>query len=129
MSVRSPAAQYLQYRIRLESEEAAGTPVVDSVEVRYVAANRKPSVSYDDPSAIRYVKKEGELSWDASDPDSDTLRYHLYYSADQGATWSEIAKNIDETTLTLLKFLQDIWALLTSTTGVRSESHRPPWRR
>lgn len=97
MSVRSPAAQYLQYRIRLESEEAAGTPVVDSVEVRYVAANRKPSVSYDDPSAIRYVKKEGELSWDASDPDSDTLRYHLYYSADQGATWSEIAKNIDET--------------------------------
>ena len=38
------------------------------------------------------------------------------------------AKNIDETTLTLLKFLQDIWALLTSTTGVRSESHRPPWR-
>ena len=38
------------------------------------------------------------------------------------------AKNIDETTLTRLKFLQDIWALLTSTTGVRSESHRPPWR-
>lgn len=97
LSVRSPSARYLQYRIRFASEQAAGAPVVDSVEVRYIATNRKPTVTYEGTSELRYLKDKGKLSWDATDPDSDTMRYHLFYSTDGGVSWQKIASNVDKT--------------------------------
>ncbi|MBD3177159.1 MAG: hypothetical protein GF320_18445, partial [Armatimonadia bacterium] len=100
MTVKSPAARFLQYRLRLDGASGAGAPTVDSVEIRYVAANQKPDVMYEDYSELRYIKDSGELSWDGSDPEGDSMRYHLLYSADQGQTWEEIAEHVDDTSYT-----------------------------
>nr|NIO38321.1 hypothetical protein [Candidatus Bathyarchaeota archaeon] len=37
------------------------------------------------------------IQWEGQDPDSDTLTYRLYYSADYGATWTLLATRIKDT--------------------------------
>jgi len=100
LAVNSPAARYLQYRVSLEAESATDVPTVGGVEVRYLTINRKPKITYDDFSEVRFIGKEAKLSWEASDPDDDTMRYRVEYSSDRGLTWAKAADEITETSYT-----------------------------
>jgi ligand-binding sensor domain-containing protein len=56
-----------------------------------VSANA-PTVSFTAPSGGSYnAASPIHITWNASDPDSDPLQFALAYSADNGATWVQVA--------------------------------------
>jgi len=100
LTVSSPNARYLQYRVSLAAESATEVPTVGGVDIRYLTINRKPKVTYDDFSDVRFIGKEAKFSWEASDPDDDTMRYRVELSSDRGLTWARVADDITETSYT-----------------------------
>ncbi|MBW3634904.1 MAG: hypothetical protein KY445_00385 [Armatimonadetes bacterium] len=65
-------ARYAQYRVRLNE---GGT--LSRVEIAYRAPNRAPRVSFTTPGGGEAFSGKKTLAWSGSDPDKDTLRYHL----------------------------------------------------
>lgn len=58
-----------------------------------------PVVTLTSPNGSEQWSASGiyTITWDASDPDGDTLYYTLQYSRDAGATWQAIAVNVTST--------------------------------
>lgn len=97
--ITSPAGIYLQYQVRLRTGDViSAIPDVAQVQISYLPANEKPTVTYDDVSKLGFVNKTAELSWDSSDPNDDTLRYSAYSSADQGLTWKALKEDTTDKT-------------------------------
>lgn len=100
---QSPAARFLQYRLTFNSPKGDTTPSVDTVDVAYQLPNLPPiikSVKLDSgdstpPSApaahTAAAKPDGTgvqtITWDASDPNSDTLIYTLYFRSSTDGPW------------------------------------------
>lgn len=49
-------------------------------------------------STSRLVEPVVQCTWEAEDPDGDTLRYHLSYRAEDEQEWKTVARDIRETT-------------------------------
>ncbi len=45
--------------------------------------------------------RTAEVSWTAHDPDGDLLSFNVHYSGDDGATWSVLASNVFDTSITV----------------------------
>ena len=67
---------------------------------RYVSAHT-PQVKVTFPKGDELFKDKLTVTWNATDQDHDHLTYSLLYSADDGDTWQTIAKNINESQLTI----------------------------
>ncbi len=95
LSVASPAARYLQYRVRLASNGKAAweenAPQLSRVEVVYRAKNSAPQVGVASPKGGEFWSGKQKLSWQGRDADSDPLRYKVSISSDDGATWQSVA--------------------------------------
>ncbi len=78
-SVQSPPGRYLQYRLELARAKAEDTVAVSRVAIAYLPANQAPEVEIKKPSEGAMVSGECSISWDATDPDSDTLMTRIYY--------------------------------------------------
>jgi hypothetical protein len=70
--VVSPPARYLQYRARLNQNSR-----FLRVETSFRSPNRAPKLTWTLPSGGEYLSGKKTLSWTATDPDSDPLRYSL----------------------------------------------------
>ncbi|MHB0912812.1 MAG: SpoIVB peptidase S55 domain-containing protein [Armatimonadota bacterium] len=91
-SVASPEGRYIQYRATLRGEGAK----VKDVSLAYLPANQAPTVKFESPKeGLKWSKKQ-TVKWTGGDPDKDTLSYELFYSADNGATWSPLLDGIKE---------------------------------
>lgn len=86
-AITSPPARFLQYRLTLESEKPDIEPIVREVSIAYMPRNQAPRVTFQSPAGGERWAKSQTIKWNGSDPDSDTLTYELFYSADMGATW------------------------------------------
>ncbi|MDT8306588.1 MAG: hypothetical protein RRC07_11685 [Anaerolineae bacterium] len=60
-----------------------------------VVSDNAPQVTIQQPGAGTVWNTSGTIRWTATDPDSGDLRFNLFYSPDNGATWLPIAGDVD----------------------------------
>jgi hypothetical protein len=115
LQVPSPTARFLQYRLAFTSgDEGKATPVVEDVTIAYQIPNLPPVVKavrvtpQPDPAPAAAAGGEVEparpsraskfqISWEATDPNSDTMRYTLHFRRGPGSPWIMLRENIGET--------------------------------
>lgn len=87
--VRSPAARFVQVRVRLRSDDA----VLRALELYYLPQNqaaRVTNVGLKAPTkndAIPEASSEYKLHWTTANPDGDPLRYRLRYRREEQQRW------------------------------------------
>lgn len=87
--VQSPPARYLQYRATLVGTQTA-SPRLRTVELFYLGRNQRPAIAITAPRVGEVLRGAHVLRWSGSDPDKDTLSYHVTLSADGGKTWRPV---------------------------------------
>ncbi len=95
---QSPPARYLQYRLDLARTKAEDTVAVSRVAIAYLPANQAPELKIKKPSEGDVVSEECSISWDATDPDSDTLVTHIYYRELGKTDWQSVTDEPEEET-------------------------------
>ncbi|GEM_PF-1290833 len=119
-AVPSPAARFLQYRLTLTGDAHSATPLVSNVHIVYQVENLPPRVKNvtidpDVPVALDDSSDEADrssesddkttllhITWEATDPNHDSLTYRLLYrqvspaSPDAKDLWTPLAKNLKE---------------------------------
>lgn len=108
LSVDAPPARFLQYRLNFTSQGDA-TASIAGVEIHYVAPNQKPVIDslkseYPESSSRGSDDKSKDeprynlkLTWEASDPNEDTLTYRIEYRSNPAAPWLVLAKDLTDT--------------------------------
>jgi hypothetical protein len=94
--IASPDARFLQYRARFASRQATAGLV--RIEAVYRTKNSPPTVALTSPAGGEYWKGKKKLTWSGKDPDGDTLRYRVFFSADEGRSWSPLELTDDAAT-------------------------------
>jgi hypothetical protein len=118
----SPAARFFQYRLTFATADAGVSPVVEDVDTAYLMPNLAPIVKEikitlgsksappppqpgpdQEPAAAAILAtppgRIQTISWDASDPNDDPLRYTLYYrSLTQDGPWLLLKDKLKDTT-------------------------------
>lgn len=56
-----------------------------------------PTVTLLSPNGGEKLGRDATIRWKASDPDGDSLRFHILYSTDGGLKWKAIARNVQGT--------------------------------
>jgi hypothetical protein len=104
VAVPSQSARFLQYRLIFGSTDGKDTPVVDSVNTSYQMPNMAPAIhsikvapagggkppnasADSDSSAIPSPSPVKTITWDASDPNDDSLQYTLYFRSGSSGEW------------------------------------------
>jgi hypothetical protein len=118
LSIQSPSARFLQYRLSFNSKEGATTPVVDDVTIAYQIPNLPPQVKSirvagnTDPATtgqptgaagendLRRVQPTPHqtITWEASDPNSDALQYSLSFRRLPGGPWILLKDKLTDAT-------------------------------
>jgi uncharacterized glyoxalase superfamily protein PhnB len=70
--------------------------VLSEVAVTYLPRNQEPKLSVSAPKGGEVWSKKQTIRWSGSDPDRDTLLYDVYYSRDDGATWTKLNRVVKE---------------------------------
>ncbi len=102
LTVESPPARFLQYRLALVGD-ADATPVVDRVQITYVVPNLKPAITsiqaiYPNPDdSDDQPAPSLNIEWEATDPNGDDLIYDLEYQPAGSVKWLTLAESLDET--------------------------------
>ncbi len=114
ISIASPPARFLQYRLVLEGEGQT-TPSVSRVQMAYVTPNLRPAVrsitaQYPDAAPAAGGRPGGPpapapadaapatnmtITWEASDPNGDRLLYTLEYQPAGTVNWLALAKDLE----------------------------------
>jgi outer membrane protein assembly factor BamB len=116
-SVASEPARFIQWRARFSSEFPNRTPSLQRTELYYGIANRAPLVRRLDVAAVSLddarkgaAKPTRTITWEAVDPDSDSLRYELYFRREGESGWQRVAKDITDSKFDLdTRALADGW--------------------
>ncbi len=119
-SVVSPPARFIQYQATLSTVNRGITPAITEVSLALLPRNQAPQIlaikvpelgeerpppseKEGKPSLPNsaQVKKENQgkktISWEARDPNGDSLMYDLYFRGEEEAKWKELEKEIKET--------------------------------
>ena len=94
--IASPPARYLQYRLTLATEETPTAPVVQQIRVSHQPRNGRPVCALKAPSGGDYLSKKQAITWQARDPDKDTLMFEVAISPDLGKTWKQLKQDLRE---------------------------------
>jgi len=118
--ITSPAARFIQWRAKLTSTDGTATPVLKRVSVAYLQRNLKPSV---ESVSIGAEQKPGEgppsrppssgpgkegpkrsekvpfsgkrvIKWQATDPNSDSLEYTVYFRGVEEQSWKLLEEEL-----------------------------------
>jgi hypothetical protein len=100
VTVKAPAARFLQYRLTFSSVDGTKTAVVDDVDVSYQEPNLPPDVKSlkiatagkvespdQPPPPIPALARMQTISWEASDPNNDDMSYSLFFRAGSRSPW------------------------------------------
>jgi len=98
VTIDSPPARFLQYRLTLTSDGSA-SPAVGKVELAYVMPNRSPKL---DSISAAYPKTTGDkapgtnmnIEWEATDANGDRLLHSLAYQPAGSDKWLTIATDL-----------------------------------
>lgn len=118
--VVSPPARFIQYRATLSTVNRGITPVITEVSLALLPRNQAPRIlaikvpeleeerlppSEKEGKPLLEAKRAGAqvkrtkktISWEAKDPNGNTLLYDLYFRGEEGTEWKELEKGIKET--------------------------------
>jgi hypothetical protein len=113
VAVPSPSARFLQYRLTFSSSDGKDTPIVDSVNTAYQMPNMAPEIHSVkvtpqgkaavtpvdlDSSAIPAPSPVKTITWEASDPNNDTLQYTLYFRTGSSGEWILLKDKLTDVT-------------------------------
>jgi hypothetical protein len=96
----APMARFLQYRVTLTSDNAAVTPALHSLSVRYSTANHAPEVgkievpdldagNLDNPKRLKF-------KWSATDANEDELTFNVYVRKEGWKSWVLLEEQLDK---------------------------------
>ncbi|MBN2465354.1 hypothetical protein JXD38_06995 [candidate division WOR-3 bacterium] len=115
--IASPSRRYIQWRCRMRTSFPTLTPELSRVDVYYRSANLAPVIkkleiaqpSLDD--ATKGVNKPGrQVTWDATDPDSDSLSFELFFRGERETSWQKVGCDITDSRFDLdSRALPDGW--------------------
>lgn len=96
LSVASPAARYLQYRLTLKTTDRAASPEVDEVIVAYQKPNVAPRIA-----SVTVTASGGPaeprtqvIAWEAADANTDEIKYEIQVRAVGRGGWVRLAKDL-----------------------------------
>ncbi len=118
--ITSPSRRFIQWRCRFRSSFPSLTPELRSVDVYYRSANLAPVISKLDipqPSlddAIKGVNKPSrQVTWEAKDPDSDSLSFELFFRGETETSWQRMGRDVADSRFDLdTRSLPDGWYVL-----------------
>jgi hypothetical protein len=116
-NVVSEPSRYVQWRARLSSEFPDRTPTLERVDLYYTIANRPPAIKKLDVAALPMddarkgaAKTTRAVTWEATDPDADSLRYELFFRREGETSWQRVAKDVTDSKFELdTRALADGW--------------------
>jgi len=114
--VESPTGRFIQYRLRLLAGEDDASPVVRSVETYYLPPNYRPrimaidfsagnqppapgntgSVAATSKGAAGPLRGQVQVTWQAEDPNEDTLEFEVFCKAIDEIAWKTVAEKLHE---------------------------------
>lgn len=86
--ILNPPARYIQYRVDMSANSLLASPTLKNLSISYLPQNHPPKITLLAPTGGERWSGKQTLRWQASDPDKETLTYKVYYSNDQGKTWT-----------------------------------------
>lgn len=94
--VQSPPARFLQWRADLSSSSSSTTPLLRQVSVAYQEANLAPRVAWVRTGpGERQSRTELKISWEASDPNQDSLVVDLYFKGLAEERWKTLKLGVE----------------------------------
>jgi hypothetical protein len=115
--IASPSRRYIQWRCRFRTSFPNLTPELQRVDVYFRSANLAPVIkkleitqaSLDD--AIKGVNKPSrQVTWEATDTDSDSLSYELFFRGETETSWRQVGREITDSRFDLdTRSLPDGW--------------------
>ncbi len=101
--VAAAPARFLQWRALLATEFPDRTPLLSRVDIYYEIANRAPAIRKLEVAPLTAVdarkgvaRPTRTVTWEATDPDSDSLSYRLYFRAEGDKNWQPVSREITE---------------------------------
>ncbi len=118
--ITSPSRRFIQWRCRFRSSFPSLTPELRNVDVYYRSANLAPVFKKFDiaqPSledAVKGTNKPSrQITWEASDPDGDSLSFELFFRGETETSWQRIGRDVAESHFDLdTRSLPDGWYVL-----------------
>jgi len=115
--VTSPSRRFIQWRARFRTSFPNLTPELQRVDVYYRSANLAPTIKkFEIPEPSLEDARKGankpsrQVTWEATDPDSDTLSYRLFFRSETDASWQQVGHEISESRFDLdTRALPDGW--------------------
>jgi hypothetical protein len=101
--ITSPSRRCIQWRGRFRTSFPNLTPELRSVDVYYNSANLAPVIkkldipqpSLDD--ARKGVNKPSrQVTWEATDPDSDSLSFELFFRSESETSWQKMGRDVTD---------------------------------
>lgn len=96
--IMSPPGRYIQYKAALRTSDPSVSPKLKDISLVYMPSNQAPKVTLSAPKGGEKWAGKQTIRWSGADPDKDTLDYKVYYSADNGTTWKQLAGQIQRPT-------------------------------
>jgi len=115
--IMSPSRRYIQWRCRLRTSFPNLTPELRRVDIYYRSANLAPVIKKLDipqPSledAAKGVNKPSrQVTWEATDPDSDTISFELFFRGETETSWQRMGREVTDSCFDLdTRSLPDGW--------------------
>jgi hypothetical protein len=99
-TIAAPPARFLQYRVTLATDDAAATPALRGLALRYQTTNQAPEVSkleVPDLDAINLENpKKLRFKWTATDANEDELTYSLYVRKEGWQNWVLLEDDLEK---------------------------------
>jgi hypothetical protein len=116
-TVASPSRRFIQWRCRFRTSFPNLTPELRRVDVYYRSANLAPVIrklevaapSLED--ARKGVNKTSRaVTWEANDPDSDSLSFELFFRGESETSWQRMGRDVTDNRYDLdTRSLPDGW--------------------
>jgi len=115
--IASPSRRFIQWRARFRTSFPNLTPELERMDVYYRSANLAPVIKKFDvaqPSledAIKGVNKPSrQVTWEAADPDSDSLSFELFFRGESEESWQKVGRDVTDSRYDLdTRALPDGW--------------------
>ena len=92
--VASPPARYIQYQVTLATADNTQTPSLDRLTIAYVQTNLPPAIkTVQVKPSDAGAKRVQTISWEASDPNGDSLCASIYVKGENESDWKLLEKD------------------------------------
>ncbi len=99
--IQSPVGRFVQWRARFSTDFPNLTPRLEKVDLYYQIPNRPPVVTKFEISSLT-LEQAGqgnaspvrELTWEAEDPDQDSLLFQIHFKEEKETRWKPVAQDL-----------------------------------